>query len=84
MDGPRDNHTKWSKSEREKQIRYIDTIYVESEKNWHGWSYLQSRDKDTDVESEHMIPMGCGGCCNELEDWDRHIYTIDSMYPIDN
>ena len=25
MDGPRDFHTKWSKSEREKQIQYANT-----------------------------------------------------------
>ena len=27
MDGPRDDHTKWNKSERERQIPY-DTIYM--------------------------------------------------------
>ena len=31
MGGPRDCHTEWSKSKREKQISYINT-YVESEK----------------------------------------------------
>ena len=31
MDGPRDYHTKWSKSDRERQIIYC--LYVESEKN---------------------------------------------------
>ena len=25
MDGPRDSHTEWSKSEREKQIPYANT-----------------------------------------------------------
>ena len=80
-----DNHTEWSKSEREKQILYIDTIYVESEKNWYGWSYLQSRNKDTDVENEHMDTNGVWQWgWNELEDSDWHIYTIDSMYKIDN
>ena len=32
VDGPRDYHTEWSKSEREKQISYIKCIYVESRK----------------------------------------------------
>ena len=32
MDGPRDYHAKWSKSERERQIPY-DTVYM-----W-GWKY---------------------------------------------
>ena len=31
MDGPRDYHNKWSKSDRKRQISY-DTIYVESNK----------------------------------------------------
>ena len=31
MDGPRDYHTKWNKSDRERQISY-DIIYVESKK----------------------------------------------------
>ena len=31
MDGPRDYHTKWSKSDRERQISY-DSTYVESKK----------------------------------------------------
>ena len=31
MNGPTDRYTKWSKSEREKQISY-DTTYVESKK----------------------------------------------------
>ena len=31
MDGPRDNHTKWSKPDRERQIPY-DILYVESKK----------------------------------------------------
>ena len=38
MDASRDYHTKWSKSERERQIPY-DIIYVES-KIWHKWTYL--------------------------------------------
>ena len=31
MDGPRDYHTKWSKSDRERQISY-DSTYVKSKK----------------------------------------------------
>ena len=32
MDGSRDYHTKWSKSDRERQVSY-NIIYVESKKN---------------------------------------------------
>ena len=31
-DFPRDHHTKWSKSERERQISYDNYLYVESKK----------------------------------------------------
>ena len=49
-------------SQKEKNKSCILTQYMWNlKKNWHGWSYLQSRNKDTEVESEHMIPMGCGG-----------------------
>ena len=37
MNRPRDNHTKWSKSEREKQIPWYH-LYLEPE-IWHKWTY---------------------------------------------
>ena len=36
------------KSEREKQIFYIDT-YMQNLEKWYGWSYLQSRSRGTDT-----------------------------------
>ena len=33
VDGPRDRHTEWSKSEREKQILYINTYMWNLKKN---------------------------------------------------
>ena len=32
MDGPRDSHTEWSKSDTERQISYDISLYVESKK----------------------------------------------------
>ena len=80
MDEPRNCHTEWSKSEREKQISYINAYMWNLEK-WYWWSYLQSRNRDTDVENKHGYQ---GGWWDELGDWDWHIYTIDTMYKIDN
>ena len=60
MDGPRDCHTEWSKSEREKQILYINA-YIWNLEKWYRWSYLQSRNKDTDVENKRMDNKGEGG-----------------------
>ena len=40
MDGLRDCHTEWSKSEREKQISYINAYMWNLKKNWYRQSYL--------------------------------------------
>ena len=53
VDGPRDCHTEWSKSEREKQILYINTYMCNLEK-WYRWTGLQGRNRDTDVENKCM------------------------------
>ena len=57
--GPRDCHTEWSKSEREKQILYINAYMWNLEK-WYRWSYLQSRSRDTDVENKLRVTKGEG------------------------
>ena len=55
VDGPRDCHTKWSKSEREKQM-YIHT-YMWNLGKWYRWTNLQSRNRDTDIKNV-QIPRG--------------------------
>ena len=42
MDGPRDDHTKWSQSERERQIPHDITYTWDL---WHKWTYLQNRNR---------------------------------------
>ena len=42
MDGPGDYHTKWSKSDRERQILY-DIAYMGNLKKWYKWTYLWNR-----------------------------------------
>ena len=85
VDGPRDCHIEWSKSEREKQISCVNTYMWNLEK-WYRWSYLQSRNRDTAIENKCMDKKGegWGQGGGELGDWDWHIYTIDTMYKIDN
>ena len=66
VDGPRDCHTEWSKSEREKQILYINAYMWNLEK-WCRWTGLQGRNRDTDVENKGMdtkggkVGLGSGG-----------------------
>ena len=79
VDGSRDCHTEWSKSEREKQISYINTCMWNLEK-WYRCTCLQGRNWDTDVENKHIDtkgakwPDGGGGVMN----WEIaiDIYTI--------
>ena len=57
VDRSRDCHTEWSKSEREKQISYINACMWSLEK-WYRWTSLQGRNWDTDVENKHMDTKG--------------------------
>ena len=83
MDGPRECHTDWSSSEREKQISYIKA-YMWSLEKWYRWSYLQSRKRDTDIEDKSTDTKGKEVEWDELGDWDWRIYTNDTMYKINN
>ena len=57
MDGPRDCHTEWSKSDRERQISY-DIAYMWNLKKWYKWTYLQNRNRVTDVGNKLMVTQG--------------------------
>ena len=57
MDGPRDYHTKWSKSDKERQISY-DIAYMWNLKECYKWTYLQNRNRLTDFENKLMITKG--------------------------
>ena len=56
MDGPRDYHTKWSKSDRERQISY-DVTYMWNLKKY-KWTYLQNRNRPTDIKNKLMVTKG--------------------------
>ena len=55
MDGPgsRDYYTKWSKSERERKVSY-DIVYMYNIKKWCKWTYLQNRNRLTDIDNKPM------------------------------
>ena len=75
MDGPRECHTEWSKSEREKQISYIN-VYMWNLAKWYRWSYLQSRNRDTDVENKCMDTRGERGGGGMNWEIGIDIYTV--------
>ena len=72
---------KANQSEREKEISYIN-IHMWNLGKWYRWSYLQSRNRDTDEENKCMDTKGQKEKWYKLGDWDCHIYT--AMYKIDN
>ena len=57
MDGPRDYHTEWSKSDRERKISYA-IAYMWNLKRWYKWTYLQNRNRLTDFENKHGYQRG--------------------------
>ena len=57
VDETRAYYTEWSKSEREKQISYINTYMWNLEK-WYRWPFLQSRNGDTGVDNRYMDTKG--------------------------
>ena len=50
VDEPRAYYTEWSKSERERQILYINMCIWNLER-WYWWAYLQGSSGDADIES---------------------------------
>ena len=68
VDGPGECPIEWSESEREKQILYINAYMWHIEK-WYWWTYLQDRNRDTDIENKHMDTKRERGW-EKLGDWD--------------
>ena len=64
MDGPRDYHIKWNKTDWERKILYNIT-YMLNLKKWHKWTYLQNRNRLTDIENKPMVTKG------DSERWGR-------------
>ena len=53
----RKGRTQWSKSEREKQILY-NIVYMWNLEKWYRWTYLQNRNRVTDVENKLTVTNG--------------------------
>ena len=60
IDGPKDDHIKWNKSDRERQI-LSGITYMRNLKKWYKWTYLQNRNRLTDTENELMVTKGDSG-----------------------
>ena len=65
--------TQSGESQKE-QISHINT-YMWNLGKWFQWTYLQSRNRNADIENKHMHAKGGEGGWDELGDWNWHIYT---------
>ena len=59
VDEPRGYYTEWSKSERERQIPFINTNMWDLER-WYWWSYIQGSKRDTDKKNRLLDSVGEG------------------------
>ena len=76
MNEPRTSYTEWSKSEREKQISYINA-YIWNVERWYWWTYLQSSNGDTDIENRFGDTVGEGdGGTNGESSMKTYTFTI--------
>ena len=53
-------------------------------KKWYRWTYLQNRNRDTDLENKHMDTKWWNGEWAELDDCDWCKHSIDAMYKVSN
>ena len=57
-DRPRDCHTEWSKSDTERQISNNIAYTWDLKRKEYKWTYLQNRNKVTDVENKFVVTRG--------------------------
>ena len=50
VDEPKACYTEWSKSEKEKQILYINA-YIWNLEKLYWWTYFQGRNRETDIDN---------------------------------
>ena len=65
---PRACCTEWSKSEREKQMSYINA-YTWNLERWYWWIYFQDNSGDTDIENKRMDTGRVGGGRRGWYEW---------------
>ena len=77
MGGPRDYHTKWSKSDSGRQISYdITHMWTLILKKRYKWTYLQNRNRLTDIENKHMVTKGETWCRGINQEHGINIHTL--------
>ena len=68
---------------RERQISYdITYMWNLKKKKWYKWTYLQNRNRVTDIRTNLLLLKEKGEGRDELGDWDWHIHS--AIYKTDN
>ena len=80
VDEPTAYYTEWSKSEREKQISYINT-YIWNLERWYWGTYLQDSKEDADIE--HRL-LNTGGEGKGGINWESSTETYITICKIDS
>ena len=76
MDGHKDCHTEWIKSDRERQISYDITYMWDLKNKWYKWTYSDNGNRLTDLENKLMVTRGEGqGGRDRLGFGDWHVHT---------
>ena len=57
-DRPRDCHIEWSKSDTQRQISNNIAYTQNLKRKEYKWTYLQNRNKVTDVENKFVVTRG--------------------------
>ena len=77
VDEPRAYYTEWSKSERERQMLYINT-YIWNLERWSQQSYRQGSKGDIGVKNRLLDSVGEGEVGDDLREqhWNTDIYHM--------
>ena len=83
MDGSRDCHSEWSKSDRERQISHDITHMWNLILKRYKWTYLQNRIRLTNIENKLMVTKGeTWGGRNKSGAWENACIWCSSLNTI--
>ena len=75
MDGTRDYHTKWNKPDKGK---YPNISLICGIKIWYKWTYVQNRNRLTDIENKLIVTKGERG--GNVMDWEFDVSRCKLLY----
>ena len=74
MGGSGDNHTKSGKSDRERQVSHYITYMWNLDYDY-KWTYLQNRNRFTNLENQLMVTWGKSWGRDRPGAWNWHVHS---------